>query len=98
MRQFVRQKAAVGNQIELVCGVGEILAPSYFAVGVNAFTSGIVNFAPRASRTLLNMLQEHKLQEAAKFVETNLIPVFELRRKRKGYATTVIKEAMNLCG
>ena len=31
MKQFVRQWKAVGDRIKLMCGVGEILAPSYFA-------------------------------------------------------------------
>jgi dihydrodipicolinate synthase/N-acetylneuraminate lyase len=48
IKQFVRQLAAVGDRVELLCGVGEILAPSYFALGVKAFTSGIVNFMPQS--------------------------------------------------
>ena len=31
MKQFVRQWKAAGDRIKLMCGVGEILAPSYFA-------------------------------------------------------------------
>ena len=46
VKQFVHQYKAVGGTLEMLCGVGEILAPSYFALGVRAFTSGIVNFMP----------------------------------------------------
>lgn len=98
MKQFVRQWKAVGSRIELLCGVGEILAPSYFALGVRGFTSGIINFMPQTPRRIWDLLQEGRLEEAARVVEQEAIPVFDLRKKRAGYTTLVIKEAMNLCG
>jgi 5-dehydro-4-deoxyglucarate dehydratase len=98
MRQFVRQFAAVGDRMELLCGVGEILAPSYFALGVKGFTSGIVNFMPETPLTILKLLRAGDLQGAARIVEREALPIFNLRAKRPGYTTTVIKEAMNLCG
>jgi len=98
MNQFVRQRAAVGNRMELLCGVGEILAPSYFALGVKAFTSGLVNFMPETPLRILKYLKEGALQRAARIVEEETIPIFDLRRKRPGYGTVVVKEAMNLCG
>lgn len=98
MKLFVRQLAAVGERMELVCGVGEILAPSYFALGVKAFTSGLVNFMPQTPRKILQYLREGALPQAARVVEEETLPIFDLRRKRPGYVTTVIKEAMNLCG
>lgn len=98
MKQFVRQQAAVGDQLELLCGVGEILAPSYAALGVKAFTSGIVNFMPHTSLEIMKCLQSGKLEEATKLVEKETLPIFDLRVKQPGYSTSVIKEAMNLCG
>ncbi|HEX5483829.1 MAG TPA: dihydrodipicolinate synthase family protein [Terriglobia bacterium] len=98
MKQFVRQWKAVGSRMELLCGVGEILAPSYFALGVRGFTSGIINFMPQTPRRIWDLLQEGRLEEAARVVEREAIPVFDLRKKRPGYTTLVIKEAMNLCG
>ena len=98
MKQFVRQLAAVGDRIELLCGVGEILAPSYFALGVRAFTSGLVNFMPQTPLKILEHLRNGRLQQAVQIVQEETIPIFDLRRKRPGYSTVVIKEAMNLCG
>lgn len=98
MKQFVRQWKAVGDRIELLCGVGEILAPSYFALGVKGFTSGIVNFMPQTPRHIWDLLQQGRLTEASKVVEAEAMPVFDLRKKRPGYTTGVIKEGMNLCG
>ncbi|MGH9470634.1 MAG: dihydrodipicolinate synthase family protein [Terriglobia bacterium] len=98
MKQFVRQWKAVGDRIELLCGVGEILAPSYFALGVRGFTSGIINFMPQTPRRIWELLQQGRLDEASRVVEREAIPVFDLRKKRPGYTTLVIKEGMNLCG
>ncbi len=98
LHQFVRQWDAVGDRLELLCGVGEILAPSYFALGVKAFTSGLVNFMPKTCRRILKLLQAGQMEEAARIVEKETVPIYDLRAKRPGYRTLVIKEAMNLCG
>jgi 5-dehydro-4-deoxyglucarate dehydratase len=96
--QFVRQWAAVGDRLELLCGVGEILAPSYFALGVKAFTSGLVNFMPSSCRKVLDLLRRREFEAAARAVERDMLALYDLRVKRPGYRTLVIKEAMNLCG
>lgn len=98
MKQFVRQWNAAGDRLKLMCGVGEILAPSYFALGVDVFTSGIVNFMPETPRKILRLLRERKFEAAARVVEQEALAIFDLRAKRPGYVTAVIKEAMNLCG
>ncbi|MFB3921825.1 MAG: dihydrodipicolinate synthase family protein [Terriglobia bacterium] len=98
MKQFVRQWNAVGDRLKLMCGVGEILAPSYFALGVDVFTSGIINFMPETPHKILRLLQERKFEAAARVVEQDALAIFDLRARRPGYVTAVIKEAMNLCG
>jgi len=98
MKQFVRQWNAAGDRLKLMCGVGEILAPSYFALGVDVFTSGIINFMPETPHKILRLLRERKFEAAARVVEQEALAIFDLRAKRPGYVTAVIKEAMNLCG
>ncbi len=98
LHQFVRQWEAAGDRLELLCGVGEILAPSYFALGVKAFTSGLVNFMPKTCLKILKHLREGEMAAAARVVERETVPIYDLRAKRPGYRTLVIKEAINLCG
>jgi 5-dehydro-4-deoxyglucarate dehydratase len=98
MKQFVRQLAAVGERFEMLCGVGEILAPSYFALGVKAFTSGLINFMPEPVAQILRLLLDGKTEAASRIVAEAALPIFDLRAKRPGYTTTVIKEAMGFCG
>ena len=61
-------------------------------------TSGIVNFMPETPRKILRLLRERKFEAAARVVEQDTLAIFDLRAKRPGYVTAVIKEAMNLCG
>jgi len=98
MKQFVRQWRAAGDRLALLCGVGEILAPSYFALGVKGFTSGIVNFMPRTPLRIMELLRAGDLEAAAEVVEREALPVFDLRGKRPGYTTVVIKEGITLAG
>ncbi len=98
MDQFVRQWRAASDRLALLCGVGEILAPSYFALGVKAYTSGLINFMPKTCRKILAHLEARELEAAAHVVETETMAIYDLRVKRPGYRTLVIKEAMNLCG
>ena len=98
MKQFVRQLAAVGDRFAVLCGVGEILMPSYAALGVTGFTSGIVNFMPNTTLEIMRCLKNKQLEEAAKIVEKDTLAIFDLRVKYPGYSTSVVKEAMNLCG
>lgn len=98
MKQFVRQFQAAGDRIEMLCGVGEILAPSYFALGVKGFTSGLINFMPGTPHRIWELIHEKKPEEASRVVEREALPVFDMRKKRPGYTTLIIKEGMNLCG
>jgi 5-dehydro-4-deoxyglucarate dehydratase len=98
MKHFVKQMAVVGERLEMLCGVGEILAPSYFAIGAKGFTSGIVNFMPATPVKLLDRLRSRRFEEAARIGENEVLAIFALRAKCPGYTTVVIKEAMNLCG
>ncbi len=75
-----------------------ILAPSYFALGVRAFTSGLVNFMPHTTLRILNLLRDRRMEQTAQVIEAETRALFRLRAKRPGNTTVVIKEAMNLCG
>ncbi len=46
----------------------------------------------------MTCLQNRQLEEAARIVERDTLAIFDMRVKHPGYSTSVIKEAMNLCG
>jgi dihydrodipicolinate synthase/N-acetylneuraminate lyase len=63
---------------------------------VKGFTSGIVNFMPRTPLPIMELLCAGQLKAAAEVVEGEAMPVFDLRGKRPGYTTVVIKEGITL--
>src|SRR4051794_15496370 len=46
LKLFVETKERLGDRMAWINGMAEVLAAPYFAAGAQAFTSGIVNFAP----------------------------------------------------
>lgn len=46
----------------------------------------------------MKCLRNRQPEEAARIVERDKLAIFDLRVKQPGYSTSVIKEAMNLCG
>ena len=98
LRAFVRARSAIGDEIAWINGTGEVLAASYFAAGAQAMTSGIVNFAPALTFAVWAACEEGRFDDASELVAAYAQPIADLREKRKGYSTTVIKEAMSLRG
>jgi 5-dehydro-4-deoxyglucarate dehydratase len=97
LRRFVEARARLGSRLAWVNGTGEALAASYFAAGAEAFTSGLVNFAPELTLAIWTAGAEGRLDTVRELVEEYVQPITDLRAK-PGYSTTVVKEAMNLSG
>jgi dihydrodipicolinate synthase/N-acetylneuraminate lyase len=97
LRAFARARGEIGSRLAWINGVGEALAAPYFGAGAQAFTSGIINFAPALTLAVWTAGAEGRLDDLRALVEAHVQPITDLRA-RPGYSTTVIKEAMNLCG
>jgi 4-hydroxy-tetrahydrodipicolinate synthase len=53
---------------------------------------------PGTSLEIMKCITNGQLEEATRIVERETLAIFDLRVKQPGYSTSVIKEAMNLCG
>jgi 4-hydroxy-tetrahydrodipicolinate synthase len=53
---------------------------------------------PQTTLEIMQCLRNRQLEEAARIMERYALAIFDLRVKQPGYSTSVIKEAMNLCG
>ena len=98
LRAFVQARNEIGDEIAWINGTGEVLAAPYVAAGAQAMTSGIVNFAPGLTFEVWNACEQGRFDDASELVSACVQPIADLREKRKGYSTTVIKEAMSLRG
>lgn len=97
VRMFVEAQAEIGRRFAWINGGGEALAAPYFGAGADAFTSGIINFAPEVTASVWAAGAEGRFDRLQALVDEYIRPITQLRAK-PGYSTTVIKEAMNLRG
>lgn len=98
LKFFIETKDRLGNRLAWINGMAETLAAPYFAVGAGAFTSGIVNFAPKLSLAVWEAGHAGRWDELNALVATKVQPLARLRERRNGYHIAVVKEAMNLLG
>jgi len=98
LKLFAEIVAGLGNRIAWVNGMAEPLAAPYFAAGAQAFTSGLVNFAPRITLAVWDAGAAGRWAELQDLVNRQVRPLAALRERRNGYAITVVKEAMNMLG
>jgi 5-dehydro-4-deoxyglucarate dehydratase len=98
LEAFLAARSLIGDRFTWINGMAELLANPYAAAGATAMTSGVANFAPALSLAIWRAATELRNDEVDRLNATYVRPIAALRRRRAGYATTVIKEAMNLLG
>ncbi len=95
---FIQTRERLGDRLAWVNGMAETLAIPYFAAGANAFTTGIINFAPELSRAVWDLGSTNQNAKLETLIQTQIRPIAQLRKKRKGYSISVIKAAMHELG
>lgn len=98
IRMFIETVERLGPRMAWINGMAEMLAAPYFAAGAQAFTSGLVNFAPAISLAVWEAGASGRWKELHALVAHKVRPLAALRERRRGYAIAVVKEAMNLLG
>jgi 5-dehydro-4-deoxyglucarate dehydratase len=98
IRRLQMLRARVGDRVCWVGGAGDDMVPAYYAIGIRAFTSSIVNVAPDVAVKLHELASAGELEALSQLMATMVIPSYELRARRRGYEVTVVKELMNRIG
>jgi 5-dehydro-4-deoxyglucarate dehydratase len=98
LKLFIETKEKVGDRLAWINGMAEVLAPAYFGAGAQAFTSGIVNFAPQLTLDVWNAGAAGDWATLRRTIAEKIRPLAKLRERQRGYHITVVKEAMNLLG
>ncbi len=94
--QRIMQK--VGNRLAWLGGLGDDCVPTYFAVGVQAYTSSISNISPEVSLALADAGMKHDFARLTDLMERYVQPLYALRERVKGYEVSVMKTAMEMLG
>lgn len=98
LRLSERIRATAGRNVLWLCGLAELWAVPFAAVGARGFTSGLVNVLPCVSLDMRDALRRGDFATARGLADK--IALFEAMRAREANGTnvTVVKEAMKLMG
>jgi len=98
LRRYERIMNRVGDRLHWIGGAGDDCVPGYYSIGIRTYTSSIATVAPKLSLKLHEVASEGDFSSLMHLMNTYVIPLYELRARRKGYEVSVMKEAMNLLG
>jgi 5-dehydro-4-deoxyglucarate dehydratase len=94
--QRIMQK--VGDRLAWLGGLGDDCVPTYFAAGVQAYTSSISNIAPLVSLALAEAGMARDFVKLTELMNKYVHPLYALRERVKGYEVAVMKSAMEILG
>lgn len=94
VRTFMRVRQHLGDRFIWLAGTGDDLVPAYFTAGAQGYTSSVANVSPRLALDLLHGVQEGKFAETQALVDRAIVPLYELRDKRRGYEVSAMKAMM----
>lgn len=94
--QRIMQK--VGDRLAWFGGLGDDCVPTYFAIGVQAYTSSISNISPPVSLALAEAGVARDFSALSALMERYVHPLYALRERVKGYEVAVMKSAMEMLG
>lgn len=93
-RMFMRVRQHLGDRFVWLGGTGDDLVPAYFAAGAQGYTSSVANVSPRLALDLLHGVQAGRFAEMQALVDRAIVPLYELRDKRRGYEVSAMKAMM----
>ncbi len=98
VKKYQRIMLRNGDRLAWLGGLGDDCVPSYYAVGVQAYTSSISNIAPKLSLELADAGEKHDFARLTHLMNRYVHPLYALRERMKGYEVTVMKAAMEMLG
>lgn len=87
-----------GDRLAWLGGLGDDCVPTYFAAGVQAFTSSISNIAPKLSIELADAGMKRDFARLDVLMSRYVNPLYAIRERHKGYEVSVMKDAMEILG
>jgi 5-dehydro-4-deoxyglucarate dehydratase len=98
MRQLQSLMHRVGERLVWIGGAGDDMVGVYYSTGIRAFTSSIATVAPALSLKLHELAAANDIEALAELLETCVIPLYELRSRRRGYEVSAMKAMMDMIG
>ncbi len=87
-----------GDRLAWYGGLGDDCVPTYFAAGVQAYTSSISNISPKVSLALADAGMRRDFNTLDGLMKKYVHPLYAFRERSKGYEVSAMKTAMELLG
>ncbi|HEV2833960.1 MAG TPA: 5-dehydro-4-deoxyglucarate dehydratase [Pyrinomonadaceae bacterium] len=98
IRQLQAIMNRVGERLHWIGGAGDDLVGAYYSTGIRSFTSSIATVAPALSLKLHELAAAGDSEALTELLETCVIPLYELRSRRRGYEVAAMKAMMDMVG
>ena len=98
IRQLQAIMHRVGERLHWIGGAGDDLVGAYYGTGIRTYTSSIATVAPALSLKLHELAAADDSEALTELLETCVIPLYELRSRRRGYEVAAMKAIMDMVG
>lgn len=98
LRQLQTIMHRVGERLVWIGGAGDDMVGVYYRTGIRTFSSSIATVAPALSLKLHELATADDNEALAELLETCVIPLYELRSRRRGYEVSAMKAMMDMVG
>ena len=97
---MTRIYARVGARLTYLGGLptAETFALPYLELGVNTYSSAIYNFLPQFALEFYAAVRRRDREAVTTALREFVLPYIAIRRRRKGYAVSIVKAGMRLIG
>lgn len=96
LRALQRIRTRVGDRFTWIGGVGDDHVSGYYGIGFRRFTSSISCVAPKLSIALHTAALSREDAELAELTDRFVLPLYNLRTRRKGYEVSAMKALLEL--
>lgn len=98
VRDYQRTIQRVGDRLNWIGGIGDDCVPGYYSIGIRTYTSSVATISPKLSLQMHDLGAARDQDGLQAVMRKYVLPLYDIRARRKGYEVTVMKDAMNILG
>lgn len=100
VEMMTRIYTRIGDRLTYLGGLptAETFALPYLELGVNTYSSAIYNFMPKFALDFYAAVRRRDRAAVSTALREFVLPYIAIRRRRKGYAVSIVKAGMKLIG